>query len=974
MTEARQILFGPFRLDTSTGSIGQGSKVIPLRPKSLGLLRYLLEHPNRLLTKEELVRAVWPDAKVVSASLKVSIREIRQKLADVAGAPKFIETVGRDGYRFIAPVTVQLLQSDDLAVENAKTYMVGRQTDLRQLNESLEKARSGRRQIIFITGEAGIGKTTLLESFSRGLLDRSGVLFSQGQCVEQYGAGEPYLPVLEALERLLRISDRSLELLRQFAPSWLVNLPAFTDPAERSALEQRRIGITPKRMLREFAGFLEALARDQTVLLSLEDLHWADSSTLSLISFLARRAEPARLALVATYRNPEPLGRNHPVRELHRELQLHGHSRHLSLAPLNESAVGEYLHARFAGNRISQKLMSAVHLRSEGNPLFMVTVTDFLLMHENIQIDKEILELAHEIEQSSVPATIRQLTEAQLDGLLAREQELLKVASVAGVSFSTALLAAGMEHSLEWIEAQAENLARQGLFLQARGIEKWPDGTSASRYAFRHALYQNVIYNGQTTFKKARLHQLIGERLESGYKAATDDVAAELALHFERAGAENLAIKYFVQAAQKALRNCAYQEAIGYADTGLKLLESLPPNQSREWELILQFVKGIAFASAKGYASAESNEPFSRARMLSEEVRNDSIVFQTFAGLWSFHIVRADLTSALDLGQQMLRMSRRTRNPIFFRIAHMATGIVFFYLGDLIAARHHLEKSCRSFDREIPNFDTSVYGWDPENIVLCYSAQAYRLLGELRKAQGAEKRAIERARELRSPFHEAFAGALLSVYYGYCGYEKEALHSAETALLISNEGGFEHPLALATVLRGWALAKTGYQSEGILLIEAGKAKWKATGAQLGMPIFLALEAEVFLDSGRIQEGLASIEEGLATSRKNHDCNYDAELYRLKGELLMRFANHKSTNGWTGQAEECFRRAIQTARRQKARSLELKATMSLGRLRRSQGRRKEAKAMVTKIYNWFTKDFEAPLLLDARKLINELAKP
>ena len=238
--------------------------------------------------------------------------------------------------------------------------------------------------MIFVTGEPGIGKTTLVEAVVRRLSIGESILSVQGQCIDQYGAGEAYHPILDALERLCRTpkGNEVVQLLRQYAPSWLVNFPAVTDPGERPQLEQQRVGITPERMLREIASFFEALARDQTVFLVLEDLHWADPSTATLISFLARRKEAARLLLLGTYREDEVLSRNHPFKEVQRELQLHGHCRHLPLGLLSEGAVSEYLKARFAVSQISRKLVSTVHRRSEGNPLFMVNVTDFLLTEQ----------------------------------------------------------------------------------------------------------------------------------------------------------------------------------------------------------------------------------------------------------------------------------------------------------------------------------------------------------------------------------------------------------------------------------------------------------------------------------------------------------------------------------------------------------------------------------------------------------------
>ena len=351
------------------------------------------------------------------------------------------------------------------------------------------------------------------------------------------------------------------------------------------------------------------------------------------------------------------------------------------------------------------------------------------------------------------------------------------MASVAGMRFSTGAVAAGLGEPLDPTENRCQRLARSGLFLQANGTERWPDGTSASRYSFNHALYQNVIYSGLNASTKARLHHAISERLEAGYQGATDDIAAELAVHFERAGDQNRAVTYLCQATQRAVRQCGYQEAINYANAGLRLLESFSPSlQRNELELSLQFFKGLSLASSKGYASAESREPFSRARSLSEHVRNDALAFQTLASLWSFEIVRGKSRAALEVGQRMLSLARRTRNPTFFLIGHMTVGVAFFYLGNLMAAYDHLNKSV-VLHRKYHSFETSTYGWDPGVTASCYRAKTVWLLGYPQKADSEAKRAISLTRKLSSPFHAAFSNGLLAAYYGYRGYENEALQS-----------------------------------------------------------------------------------------------------------------------------------------------------------------------------------------------------
>lgn len=286
-------------LDTLNRSLLRGTEKIVLRPKTYVVLSYLVQHSHRLVSKEEIMTAAWPEASVVDAALRVSIQEIRKALNDNADLPKFIETVGKEGYRFIAPVGLEISST---YTGGSVLPFVGRATELERLADNLDLAQAGKRQVVFITGEPGIGKTTLTDVFTNHLFENDEILVARGQCIEQYGAGEAYLPILDALSQLYRAVDgqQTISPLRQLAPSWLLNLSAVMCPEEREALARQCLGITAERRLREITTYLEEIARNHTIVLILEDLHWVDPSTLSLISFLARRRDAARLMLIGT--------------------------------------------------------------------------------------------------------------------------------------------------------------------------------------------------------------------------------------------------------------------------------------------------------------------------------------------------------------------------------------------------------------------------------------------------------------------------------------------------------------------------------------------------------------------------------------------------------------------------------------------------------------------------------------------------
>jgi AAA ATPase domain/Transcriptional regulatory protein, C terminal len=341
-------------------------------------MRYLVAHPGQLLTKAALLEALWPETMVSEIVLSVCIRELRQVLGDDAKAPRFIETVHRRGYRFIGHLPTVHLSAPRISSPAPPPLIAGRERELDTLHGALATALTGVRQLLFVTGEAGLGKTTLVEAFLTALEAYGPLWIGRGQCLEHYGAGEAYLPVLEALGRLCRGpgGKEVVTLLGQQAPTWLVQMPGLVRAADLEALQRRIAGATRDRMLRELAEALELLTARQPLLLVLEDLHWSDYSTLDVLAMLARRQEPARLLLLGTYRLPDALQRGHPLHTVHHELQRHGQCTELPLPLLPEAAVAAYLGTRFPDARLPAGLARLVHQRTEGNPLFMVTVVE----------------------------------------------------------------------------------------------------------------------------------------------------------------------------------------------------------------------------------------------------------------------------------------------------------------------------------------------------------------------------------------------------------------------------------------------------------------------------------------------------------------------------------------------------------------------------------------------------------------------
>ena len=446
-----------------------------------------------------MLEALWPETMVSEVVLAVCIRELRQALGDSVQSPRFIETVHRRGYRFLGQLPTVPLQPPAPRHPPLRPHgSLDARANVEALHGAWATALTGARQILFVTGEAGGGKTTLVEAF-RTALEASGPLWiGWGQCLDHYGAGEAYLPVLEALGRLCRGpgGQEVVTLLAQQAPTWLGQMPGVVRAADLEPLRHRMAGATRDRMLRELAEALELLTARQPLLLVLEDLHWSDPSTLDVLAVVARRREPARLLLLGTYRPPDARQRGQPLQTVHHELQRHGHCAELPLPWLSEAAVAAYLAMRFPEAGLPDGLAPLVHQRTEGHPLFMVTVVEeWVRRGWLVPADGGwTLQVARAAVASTVPESLRQMLEEQLERLSPREQRVLEVGSVAGATFSAAAVAAGLAHEVVEVEDWCAGLARRQQWLEACGEEVWPDGTVAGQYRFLHALYQEVVY------------------------------------------------------------------------------------------------------------------------------------------------------------------------------------------------------------------------------------------------------------------------------------------------------------------------------------------------------------------------------------------------------------------------------------------------------------------------------------------------
>jgi DNA-binding winged helix-turn-helix (wHTH) protein/predicted ATPase len=931
MQEKSLLSFDAYQLDPTNVRLWRGKHTVNLPPKVFGLLHYLVERPGQLVTKAELFQAVWPETVVTDSALTVCMKELRKALRDDAKFPRYIETVHRRGYRFIAPLStaspVLSPESRVLSLPPPTPYtlhptpsLVGREAELAQLHRWLDKALSGERQVGFVIGEAGIGKTTLVEAFLAQLGARDWGLgasplsspkpqhpapstqhltpslwIGRGQCIEHYGPGEAYRPVLEALGRLCRGpgGKRLIALLERHAPTWLVQMPALVSPARLRVLQKRGLGATKERMLRELVEALEAITRERPLVLVLEDLHWSDAATLELLALLARRRETARLLVLATYRPVEVLVREHPLRAVKQELQLHGHCQEMLLDFLSVEGVAEYLRRRFGDT--PPALALSIHQRTSGNPLFMVNVVDYVVAQGLIAEGDDGWKLEGSVEDvaGGVPESLRQLIEKQLERLGPEDRHILEVASVAGVEFSAAVVAAGREEEVVQVEERCEELVRRNQFLQARGIEEWPDGTVASRYSFIHALYQEVLYGRVTGARRVQLHQKIGEREEAGYRGRAEEIAAALAVHFERGRDYHRAVQYLQQAGENAIRRSAHQEAINLLTKGLTLLEPLPDTAERaQQELSLQTALGASLIAAKGYAAAEVEHAYTRARELCQQIGETPQIIRALFGLWSFYVTRGQHQIARGLGEQLLNLGQRVQDPSLRMAAYHAPGESAFWMGEFARAREYLEWGIAQYGPH--NDKPFVFGPGMNLWEISFSSAAFASfpgfvlwhLGYPDQALRRVHESLTQAHKLAHPFSLAYAFVLAGWLHQFRRERHAVQERAEAAITLATEQGFPEPLAWGTIQRGWALATQGQTEKGIAQVRQGLDIVRNIGSEVMLPYLLALLAETYGNAGQAEEGLSALDEALSIAKSSGERHYEAELYRLKGELTL----------------------------------------------------------------------------------------
>ena len=959
-TDEAELCFGEYRLSRRESRVLRGDRAVALTPKALEVLYHLASRPDRLVTKEELLESVWHDVVVSDASVKVCVREIRKALADDADEPRFIETVHRKGYRFVAPVKalaaprlsemgtpVTVLASGE-DVGGDRHRVVGRDRELRQLGQILDRTRAGARQVVLVTGAPGNGKTALIDAFVRAARDADpAAAIAIGHCFEQFGAGEPYLPVWEAIGRLAKENPASATAQRAGQLAAAQDVPAtFATAGPTNTASPLAQGAGPgarevgpiDRKLRQLADGIESLAAHVLLVLILEDLHWADYSTLDLLSTIARRRGPARLLVIGTYRPAEVMTGDHPLRAVAADLLSRRLATELEMSNLDAPAVERYLSNRLGGRTLPAALVPRLHERTKGNPLFLVSLVEDLIEHGVLREGSSPDEAtaapprndefdAHWVAalENTIPRGVREMIVAQLDRLSDAELRVLEAAAVAGVEFSAAGVAGALGDDVVAVENVCDDLARRHRFLErVAGDAEWPDGTIANRFAFLHELFHNVASARVPAARCARMHQALGLRMEAAWGERAPEVAAELATHFERGRDWSRAVHYLRRAVDAATRQYAHREAVDYLRRAQAAMTHLSDEQRREHELGLLMSLGMNLQITRGCAAPEVEEIHARAYELCRAApEGERSRFPVLWGIWVFHKVRSDLSRARELASELLHMARAANDDALMLQAHQAMSVTALCSGDPRTTIAHMEQAEAIYDVARHAANATEFGQDPGVACLAFGAVAAQLCGDDRRAMTASNRALASARASQQPSSLALALHFAAILSQLRGDAAETRKYAEQCIALAVEEGFSFWYAGSTVLHGWALATDGEGDDaGIDEIRRGVSDWLATGSRTYHTYYLGLLADALLTRGKVEEALAVVDDAIEAAATLEGL-YEAELHRLRGYCLL-----KTLGNHSADARRAFHEASLIARQQGATTLESRAATHL----------------------------------------------
>jgi predicted ATPase len=889
---------------------------------------------------------------------------------------------------------------------------VGRERELEELRGYLDKALAGQGQVCFVTGQAGSGKTALVRQFmQQALAADADLVVSLGSCNAQTGIGDPYLPFREALailtgdlaaqqaaskvapenaDRLRAVLVRSAQVLVEAAPELIgVFVPGgkLLGAVGKAVVEKvgwmdrldelagRKAGASEpvaeqSRIFEQYTAFVQRLSAKTPLILFLDDLQWADNASLGLLFHLGRRVESSRVLILGAYRpNDVALGRSgerHPLEPVVHELTRYNGDVSIDLDAIPETASRQFVDGLLDAepNRLGPSFRQVLFHRTGGHALFTVELIRNMQERGDLVRDGDGRWVeGPSLDWDALPARVEGVIAERIGRLDEELKEMLTVASVEGEQFTAEVLARVEAMSeREAIQQLSEDLQRRHRLVSDLGLAQLGH-QRLSLYRFVHNLFQQYLYGNLDEVERACLHRDMGEAIEGLFAGETEEVAAQLARHFEEGGVPAKAAAYRLQAGNRAHRMSAYQEAVGHLTRGMELLGDLPQGPERlQLELGLQTSLGTTRIATHGYASPEVEQAYARARELCSTLGDPPEVIPVLFGLCMYYMVHGDIDQARDEEERLLSLAQQAADIGYILGGHFLLGATILYQADLERSRWHLEQVITLYDQSRDRDMAYRQGHDPAVVSFLYLSWVLWFQGYPEQAKAKMEAGLRLAEALNHPHTSTLAAFFASTFHQLMRQWPQCQAEAERALGLAGRGQFPFWQAGCTMLRGSALAQQGRVDEGIAVLQEGLVQWEATGTQLALPYFRAHLAEACLLAREREEGLEALTQSFFHVE---EVWWHAEQYRLRGELLLLLP------GTEAEAEMLLRTALEVARSQKSKSLELRAAVSLARLLHKQGRTAEGRDLVTKCYGWFSEGFETPDLQEARGLLEAL---
>lgn len=989
-----RVTLGPYAFDPNTGELCSSTSRQVLLPKDGEVLCFLIERPDMLVKKEEILQAVWSDTTVNEGVLRACVKRIRQAFGDDFHNPTYIETTKGRGYRLLCrvekekapdlpldlPTPVGQHESPGMSQRVFEMKYAGiaepfidRTAEMQILRESLAKALEGDVTTVFIDGKTGMGKTMLVNAFLAAIEAPPHITVLCGQCTKIAESRETYFPILTALQKLNTIYDDQMfkTVLYKYAPMWLLQFHWLLNASERVNLALELQGVSQARMIRELSVLFTALAQTTPLVLILEDLHWADVETLAALSHLIHTVDRARLLIIGTCCPYER--ESDYFTAMYADMVAKHRCRKISLSALGKADIVQFLH-ELNGSMVNLRQMAAwLYRNTEGLPLFVNHLYRYAQAKGWFDYAGKDFHasLTRELAKRIIPNTLRQLIDCRINQLPETERSFLESVSVFGMSFNICYLANLDTVSELAAEQCAEDLTGGYGFLKRLGTTTFSDGKSGTEYAFSHAWFQKAVYERLPPQKRAFYHGLAGTCLERLFQANIEGHAPALAVHYEKAGKIQKALQYRSIAGQAAYHQFSAEEVVRQLNRGLQLLRALQEQQRNvvtEIELLLPL--GSVLVATRGYAHPEVEQIYNRVHELCLHAEQTPQLLPALFGLCMYYMVKGEFEASRELQELFVRLAQEDEYRGALAWGYAMHCMVNWYQGDYLESCRFAGLGIDHYDPVAQQANCLTYGLDAGIVCLMHNALAQWILGYPERARNEMRKALDLSRQFGNPFMKSwtlcFAGWLESFFREYARAEKYA----DTSLTLSARHGIEYWNIHASILKGWAKTMSGKKlDETAEMNRCVEAYW-ATGARLTRGKFLFLLAECHIRNDDMQSALAKIEDALQTIEQFGERWWKAELLRLKGDLLLTPYNNgqNCSIDLISVAEGLYLEAIDISRAQSAKSLELRATIGLCNIWSKTGKKAQAREALGRLYDSFTEGRDTHDLQMAKMLL------